>query len=318
MKNLKKAYILTVLVFGSVLISYGQKKGLDSINVHIDNQMKLNMSVYDYKDLNETVEKDLKTLQSVLKAQNDIPKDFSYSITFRPNKMVAIDRSEPNAKVIWENGQQTHYQFNNRCTIYSEKYLLRILFNEFEKLVSDSLGYKLEEVLDSTNALQGRMALTYNYAFHGKVLKHDREQDKLYGQMDLLELKGGVGANLIKNQPVIDLSAELGLTFSKKGILKNQFYLSYNQLFDFPEQSKMNLNGFVNAGYRYNLSHTIGKPNWLGIELGYLAFKQGNLFDKNTFRLGINWEIGKYISISPQLYLSGDLCYPAIRIGFGL
>ena len=108
-----------------------------------------------------------------------------------------------------------------------------------------------------------------------------------------------------------------GFTFSKKGIWKNQFYLSYNQLSHFENNSKINLNGFVNIGYRYNLSKTIGNPNWLGVELGYLVNRNGDLFGKNTFKFGVNWEIGKYISVSPQLYLSSDLVYPAVRIGFG-
>ena len=76
----------------------------------------------------------------------------------------------------------------------------------------------------------------------------------------------------------------------------------------------------MNAGYRYNLSKTMYKPNWLGVELGYLLSRHGKLFRKNTFRFGVNWEIGKYITVAPQIYISGDFneIYPAVRIGFGL
>ncbi|MBK6964776.1 MAG: hypothetical protein IPH20_12755 [Bacteroidales bacterium] len=95
--------------------------------------------------------------------------------------------------------------------------------------------------------------------------------------------------------------------------------MSYNQLSDFDENSKVNLNGFVNIGYRYNLSNDLNDPNWLGLEVGFLAVENGDLFENNTYKFGFNWEIGKYISVSPQFYLSGDfkVFYPAIRIGFG-
>lgn len=195
---------------------------------------------------------------------------------------------------------------------------MKINYNELEKLVSDTLIDKLKEVIDTTNTIQGRFSATYNYSFHEGQMVHYEQLDKVNGQMDVLNLKGGVGVNLVKNQPVIDLSAEIGLIFSKKRILKNQFYLSYNQLYGFSDNSKINLNSFANIGYRYNLSNTVNEPNWLGVEIGYLVGKQGDLFDKNTFRIGVNWEIGKYISIAPQLYFSENLTYPAIRIGFGL
>ena len=133
----------------------------------------------------------------------------------------------------------------------------------------------------------------------------------------MLFIKGGVGASIIKGELVMDLSAEIGLGFGKKGILKNQFYLSYTPLFDFVDNSTIDLNHFVNLGYRYNLSKNKNDSNWLGVELGYLVSQEGDLFNENTFKIGVNWEVGKYISISPQLYVSKELTYPAVRIGFG-
>jgi len=308
-----------LLLLSSIIITYCQKPYLDSICVQIDDKIELNLKIYDYTSLGENVEKDLNSLQSILKDNNDIPEKVSYSITYEPNKLLSIKQTGPGERIIWENGKQTRYQFNNQCNINSDNYSLKIQFNEIEKLVSDSLIIKIKEVIDTTSSIQGRISMTYNYSFQGENLVHNMQLDKINGQMDMLSLKGGVGVNLIKNQPVIDLSAEMGLIFSKKGILKNQYYLSYNQLSDFGDNSKVNINGFVNIGYRYNLSNTFGNPNWLGVELGYLTNRHGDLFGKNTFKFGVNWELGKYISVSPQLYLSGDLTqfYPAVRIGFG-
>lgn len=317
MKHLKRIYIASLLILCSIL-SYGQKTYLDSISVQIGDKLKLGMSIYDYTDLEENVENDLKILHTILEVNKDIPENVSYSIFYEPYKKLTIKQSGPAEKIIWENGKQINYQFNNQCEIHSNKYLLQIEFNELESLVSNTLVSKLKQAIDTTSTIQGRLSSTYNYSFIGESMVHNLELDKVSGQLDVLMLKGGAGANLIKNQPVIDLSAEIGLAFSQKGILKNQYYLSYNQLSDFIDNSSINLNSFINLGYRYNLSETYKDSNWLGIELGYLLSKNGDMFNKNTFRFGLNWEVGKYMTVSPQLYFSKEITYPAVRIGFGL
>lgn len=316
MKKIGKIYIATLLLLTSI-ITFGQKPYLDSIYVQIDDNIELSMNIYEYSGLAENVENDLKSLQSILKDNGNIPEKSSYSIIYEPDKLLSIKQTAPIEKIIWENGKQSTYQFTNQCSISSKKYYLKIKYNELKKLISDSLIIKIKEVIDTTSSIQGRFSTTYNYSFLEGSMAHNKQLDKVNGQMDVLLLKGGVGLNLIKNQPVIDLSAEIGFAFSKKGILKNQYYLSYNQLSDFSDNSKVNLNAFANIGYRYNLSNAVKNPNWIGLELGYLVSQHGDLFDKNTFRFGVNWEIGKYISVSPQLYFSGELAYPAIRIGFG-
>ncbi|MBK6964753.1 MAG: hypothetical protein IPH20_12635 [Bacteroidales bacterium] len=318
MKKSVKIYALVLLLSSSTIAS-GQKHTLDSIHVRIDNNLELSLTIYEYADLAENVEKDLKSLQSILKDNFDVPEKESYTIDYVADKLVSIKQTEPGKKIIWENGSQSSYQYSKQCNINSNKYFLNIQYNEPESLISDTLIIRLKEVIDTISHIQGRLSKSYNFSFVGETLIHDKQFDKVNGRMDVINLKGGVGLNLIKNQPVIDLSAEIGILFSKKGILKNQYYLSYNQLSDFDENSKVNLNGFVNIGYRYNLSNDLNDPNWLGLEVGFLTAENGELFEKNTYKFGFNWEIGKYISVSPQFYLSGDfkVFYPAIRIGFG-
>lgn len=318
MKNFNKTYALLLLLFVSIF-TYGQKTYLDSVYVQISDEMELNLSIYEYSDLWEHMEKDLKSLQSILKVNDDISVAGNYLMNYTPDNLLSIEPVTADKKIIWIDGTQTRYQFNNQCNITSEKYYLQIHFSEPDKLISDSLIFKLKEIIDTTTAIQGRFSTVYNYSFQGNTFIHNEQLDQTTRQMDMISLKGGVGLNVIKNQPVIDISAEVAFMFSKKGILKNQFYLSYNLLFDFIDSSKVNTNGFLNVGYRYNFSKSKNKPNWLGLELGYLVSDNGTLFKENTFKFGINWEVGKYISVSPQLYMSGDMkeVYPALRIGFG-
>ena len=316
MNYLKSIYIASLILLSSITC-YAQKHSLDSIYVEIEDKVQLGMSVYEYPDLVESVENDLKSLHEILKVNKDIPEKTPYSIFYEPNKKLTIKNSGPVERIIWKNGKQTRYQFNNKCEILSDKYHLHIEYNDLESLVSNDLIGKLEEVIDTTCVIQDRFSSSYNYSFTEGSLVHNKQFDERIGQTDMLFLKGGVGASLIKNEPVMDLSAEIGLALSKKGILKNQYFLSYNLLFDFIDNSTINLNSFVNLGYRYNLSKKKNDTNWLGVELGYLVSKQGDMFNENTFKFGVNWEVGKYISISPQLYFSKDSTYPAVRIGFG-
>ncbi|PLX21411.1 MAG: hypothetical protein C0599_07995 [Salinivirgaceae bacterium] len=316
MKNPIKIYtIFLILLISS--ITYGQKTHLDSLHVKIDNSVELSMVINEYLDLSDSVEKDLKSLQSLLKDNSHIPNNSPFSISFEPEKRLSIKQIEAVETIILENNTPASYHCINQCSILTDEYTLQIKFDKIETLVSDNLIHKVKKVIDTTSTVKGRFTKTYNYSFKGEKLIHNEKLDIVNGPMDLIILSGGVGVNLVKNQPVVDLTAELGLMFSNKGILKNQYYLSYNALSDFETNSKINLNGFANIGYRYNLSKNAKKSNWLGLELGYLVSRQGDFFENNTFRFGMNWKAGKYMSVSPQLYFSKDIAYPALRIGFG-
>lgn len=317
MKRFKNILPLILLLCCTILNAQ-EEPFHDSIHVQINDKTELELAVNNYKDLGGNIETDFTNLKSILKESDEIPKGVSYIINYDPNTLVSIKQSGQNEKIIWKDNELSHYQLNNKCIINSDKYHLLIRFNDIESLLSDNLIVKIKEAINTTDTIQGRFAATYNYSFQGDKLVHNKQFDKITGQIDALELKGGVGINIIKNQPVIDLSAETGFIFSKKGIWKNWYYLSFNQLSDFDKNSTINFNCFVNIGYRNNLSGSVKNPNWLGLEIGYLAIRHSDLFEKNTFRFGVNWEIGKYITISPQLYLSRHSSYPAVRIGFGL
>lgn len=319
MNKIIKISTLSLLMLCSSFL-FGQQIVLDSVCAQIEDKAKINLAIYKYSNLPENVEEDFKSLQLILKETKDIPEKMSYSIVYEPNKSVTIKQTEANEKIIWENGEPSKYQFKNQCYIKSNNYSLYIQFNEFEELISDNLLAQILETIDTTANIQNRYSKTYNYSFKGMQLIHNNQYDTKSGQRDMIMLKGGVGVNLIKSEPVIDISAEIDFTFNKKGILRNQYFVSYNLLFDFLEDPKINSNGFLNIGYRRNLSNNVDKPNWLGVEVGYLVNNHGALFGKNTFKLGANWELGKYVSVSPQLYFSDDFkeTYPAVRIGFGL
>jgi hypothetical protein len=319
MKNFRKTTLLAIFFFGVIFRIYSQKPYLDSVNVQIGNKMEVNMKIFSYDSLRENVERDLIGLQTILLERKELPSQGTYAITYEPNAKLSIKPGGAGERIIWDKEGITRFSFENRLLILSDLYQLQIQFNDPSEIVSEKLRTNLLKVIDSTFAIKSRLSTTYHFSMEDSKLLHLEQFDKLTGQKDVAILTGGVGVNLIKGQPVIDLSAQIGLIFCKKSIWKNQYYLSYSQLSYFDDLSNPKLNGFLSLGYKYNLSNTIGKPNWLGMEVGYLVNRQGELLKKNTMRFGFNWDIGKYISVAPQFYISGDLkeIFPAVRIGFG-
>jgi hypothetical protein len=315
MKNLKQIFTAT-LIISFTSLCFAQKNSIDSLFVEIDSKIEVKISVYDYSNLKETVSDDLKELQEILTANQDVPQNSPHIISYKPGKKLTIKNKETTETIIWENGKYATYKFKNRCEILSDKYHLYVDFNDLENLVSKDLITKLAEAIEMTKVNNSRQSKVFEYSFEkDSLVKNENYNNGSIG--DMLSLKAGVGVNLIKNQPVIDLSGELAFTFQRKGILKNQYYLSYNLLYDFIEDSEININSFLNVGYRYNLSNNKEDTSWLGVEFGYLVSKEGEMFDEDTFRFGFNWEVGNNITISPQLYISSEQTYPGLRIGFG-
>lgn len=315
MKYLKQTLTIALIAL-SITLSNAQKTYKDTLSVTIDDKIYVGMSIYDYSDLKENVEKHLKVLHEILMDNKDVPQNSPYSIHYETDKKLSISVKESTETVIWENGKQKPYKFTNTCKISAKSYFMIIEFNELEDLTSEDLINQLKEAIDATVTNQSRYSRLFNYSFEGDSMISS-ENDIIGNTGDMLSLKAGVGANLIKNQPVIDLSGEIAFTFSKKGLLKNQYYLSYNLLYDFIDNSKANLNSFLNLGYRYNLSNAKDGTDWLGVEFGYLISREGDMFDDNTFKFGFNWDVGNSITVSPQLYISKEQTFPGLRIGFG-
>lgn len=319
MKNLRKSTMLIFILFGLVFRLYSQKPYLDSVNVQLGNKMEVNMKIFSYDSLSATVAEDMKSLQTILLERKELPSQGTYTIAYEPDTRLSIKPGSAGERIIWDKGGMIRYTFDNRLSILSELYQLQIQFNDPVEIFSEQTLKILMDVIDSTIAIKSRLSTTYHFStLEGKLLHH-RQLDKVTGQKDVAILNGGVGVNLVKGQPVIDLSAQLGLIFSRKSIWKHQYYLGYNQLTYFSDLSSPKLNGFLSIGYKYNYSNTTSKQNWLGMELGYLVTRNGDLLQKNTMRFGFNWDVAKYISVAPQLYVSGDFkeIFPAVRIGFG-
>jgi hypothetical protein len=316
MKATKQTFTTTLIVLFTAT-SYAQKTMKDSLLVNIKDKIELRMSIYDHSNLSDDATKDLNELRNIfLKSNNEIPQNSPYNIVYNSGKKITIENAEESKTIIWENGKHMPYKFKNSCLILSDKYQMNIYFNELEDLISMDLVNKVNESIEAMQKDESRYSKLFNYSFDKDSLIESKDFG-IGSRAHSIEIKAGVGANLIKNQLMIDLSGEIGLNLNRKDVSKSNYYVSYNILYDFIENSSADLNGFLNLGYRYNFSDNNDKSNWVGLEFGYLVNQEGDMFDDNTFRFGVNWNLGNSISVSPQLYISSEQTFPGLRIGFG-
>lgn len=209
----------------------------------------------------------------------------------------------------------------NRANILdtSGNFQVIIGFNEINELINIDFKGILADITDGLPA-KHRFLRYLEFQPDPQSGKIMLSENRHTGYFDLLSLQAGVGANVYRNMFLTDISGEIGLQLNQKGILKNQFYISNNLMFAFDAKNTAVINNFTNFGYRRNFSNQKDNPNWLGIELGTRTKRSGDIFQPNTKRLGVNWQVGKHISVAPQLYFNGFFkqVSPGFRIGIGL
>jgi hypothetical protein len=136
---------------------------------------------------------------------------------------------------------------------------------------------------------------------------------------DELVLKGETGINSFKGKFLPDFTVGIGLMFSQKGILKNNYFLNYEFMYDFVSENGQSIpksNHFIDAGYARNFTKTQNKADWYGISLGYLVKKNSDIFDDHTWRLSIYRNISKHIVLVPQMYFPNNFSkvFPGIKV----
>lgn len=202
-----------------------------------------------------------------------------------------------------------------------------LLFQEEENIENLSLSFEVgndfQEIIPeilSELPEKDRHLRYLEYKTDPQTNKIRLTENRPSGHLDMLSLQAGEGANVYRSRFLTDITGEIGLQLNHKGILRNQFYVSNNLLFSFDTENSSVINNFTNFGYRRNLSNERGNPNWLGVEIGILTKRSGEIFQPNAMRLGVNWNVGKHITVSPQLYWNGffQQVSPGFRIGIGL
>lgn len=126
---------------------------------------------------------------------------------------------------------------------------------------------------------------------------------------DQLELSGTVGASLIRHTLVPSIDLIVAVSIAKKTRIRHRISADFSMNYNFNEKAEggysTDINSFIGASYFVNTSKNTKKPYWYGLGVSYLAWRNGEFFDKNTWRLSLGAKYGERFSIMPELYF-GD------------
>lgn len=165
-----------------------------------------------------------------------------------------------------------------------------------------------------------RKAILLHYSQNGNTIRNTFiSPNTRADRWDELMITGGTGVNSYKGKLLPDLNVGIGLMFSQKGILKDNFFLNYEIMYDFVSENGQSMpksNHFIDAGYARNFSKTLDKTDWYGISVGYLVKKNSDIFDDHTWRLSLHRNISKHIELVPQIYFPNNFSnvFPGLKV----
>jgi hypothetical protein len=334
--NLK--YIIVIILFaGITFMASAQNSGLstmdlersisesaprDTVRYTVPGKVDLLVLSPDY----DLLRKDSRLLNLFTDFQRDlelvqanIPENGNYRIIYRQNQILEIEEKAAMKRYSVGGNQARTANFNNEAILQGKGITAFIYFSDVQVLIDPNLLKAIENLTTQLPA-QHRFLKVLKYEGNHLNVPPTLQEERTTGNLDMISLRIGVGANLIRNQFMTDLSGEIGLWFNRKGVLRNQIYVSNDLLFSLNPEQQAVFNNFTSLGFRRNFSSKPDKADWLGFEVGYLTRGGGDVFAANTFRMGFNWNVGNKITVSPQIYFNGAFqqVSPAIRIGFGL
>jgi len=141
------------------------------------------------------------------------------------------------------------------------------------------------------------------------------KQNLIPQSIDQIILSGGTSLENVKGDWNGGFYANMSFQLGRKSTPKHALKLEYEWMYDFSSDEK-NINHWISLGYAQNHSRNPNKTNWVEITTGYLIKRKGDLFDKDTFRLGVNKRIHKNVSVEPQIYFNDffEDVYPGFKI----
>ncbi|MGZ2371175.1 hypothetical protein ACXR6G_15460 [Ancylomarina sp. YFZ004] len=204
---------------------------------------------------------------------------------------------------------------------------LAIYFDSLEQL-KELQSYDFSKVSQSIDAqmhINGKWVLKNTPLVAWMKVKEDDSVDLIYKRgvhphpRDMIVIIGGMSLENIKGNWNGSFYADMSFQFGAKLLYKQAFKVGYEWMYDF-STGKKNINHWVSFGYSRNFSLNPSKPDWYGLSLGYLAKGNGDLFKKDSFRLGLSHRIHKNVTLVPQMYFND--CFknvtPGIKIRINL
>lgn len=307
---------LLITAFMLTYQGFGQNIS-DSVVVYIENRVEIKIALPDYQEIKSSDKVTLalsKFLSLMEKIGNQFQAGVPERLLFSPDSSLILEPGDPKVIYLYNGDRLSNTGSRDIAIIKGENFKMIITTTDISKISELPLTECLEKVITMLPAKSRWSKSLYYECKDGKITLLVSKNNEL----DMLEFNLGAGAGLIRNTWVPDLSLGIGVGIKQKGKLRYP-YISSNMLFNFDSENKIQMNIFLNLGYGWNTGRERNKKDMLGVELGYLISRQGDLFGQNTLKMGFNWSPAKGVFVSPQLYVTDKFksAYPAIRIGFG-
>ncbi len=289
----------------------------DSVIVYVDNRVEIKVALPNYGNLKSS-DKACSALEMFIKMIPDIKDELSSEtadlVRYSHDNSLTVETGDTKLVYLIKNGAVSNTGFRDQAIISIEDFQIYITTADLSKIPELALLNCLEKVI----AILPDKKPWSRSLYYECVNENVREIEVKNNDLDFLEINSGAGAGLVKNTWIPDLSFKIALGFRKKGMVRSP-YISSTLLFDFPTADAINVNTFLNLGYQWAINAKNAKPDYLGVELGYLIAKEGDLFYKNTMKLGFRWSPVKAVTVSPHLYFKSNFnkVFPGIRVGFG-
>ncbi|MCU4163520.1 hypothetical protein [Carboxylicivirga caseinilyticus] len=207
------------------------------------------------------------------------------------------------------------------------QYKAFIHFNSIEQL-DELLLYDFEKIIQNVEELLSKKENKYasNKLFTAYIRIDSNAQPDLIkidiarGPMDVIQLSAGSGLQSLKGQWLGSFNAQAAIIFTRKGIDKHAFSFTYEWMYNFTTPDQKYVNEFIDLGYSYNFSRTIGKDEWVGLTFGFMTKQRGEFFANNTYRLGLNTRLNKHLGVGPQIYFNDFFqnVYPGINVSISI
>ncbi|GJM30721.1 MAG: hypothetical protein DHS20C17_33560 [Cyclobacteriaceae bacterium] len=310
--------ILAISLLSHYLVSQSLS---DSVIVYIDNRVELNVAIADYIKLKSS-NKVISALDDFQMMLPDLEDQLSLTsaelLRFAVGGSVTIEPGDPKYTYLITDGTLRNTGYRDQAIITGDDFIILITTTDLTKITGFGLTECLQKVIEMLPE-SARMSKSLHYQCINQEVVPIENLNHTNGRLDFIELGLSAGAGLIKNNWVGDLSFALGLGIVEKGVPKYNPYLSTNLLFGFNDEGNVDLDMFLNIGYRPNIVKDTRKSMFLGLEVGYLIVNQGEIFENTTLKLGANWSPLKGVQVGPQLYFTDNFktVFPGIRVGFG-
>lgn len=204
--------------------------------------------------------------------------------------------------------------FINECIIHAPRLAIHLFFSNDSLLLDTNLQSKVNKYVELQSFNEwSKTKNAYASIYIDSVAKipYREKSDSWYR----LHLSTGLTSS--KSAAILSAEIKAGYVWNNYGS-DIGYYLSYDWNFSFAENGTRSINSFINLsaleeGFLPRIK------TMAGIDMGYLVFRQGDVFEKNTFRLGFGFK-GDFWYFSPQMYFPGKFkgVYPGLRVLIGI